>query len=359
MNALTKESILDSLRTVKDPDLQRDIVSLGMVKDIVLQGNRVSVRVELTTPACPLKEQIKQDVVRAVTGVEGVKEVSVEMTANVRSAPSLLPQSSPSGIRNVVAVGSGKGGVGKSTVCVNLAVALAQTGAKVGIMDADIYGPNIPLMLGIPQDRKPGVTEEEKIVPLEAYGLKAISMGMLVASDAPMIWRGPMLHSAVTQFLQKVEWGELDYLLVDLPPGTGDVQLSLVQTVSVAGAVVVTTPQEVALMDVRKAIAMFKKTNVPILGVVENMSAFACPHCGKETPIFSHGGGRESAKKWEVPFLGEIPIDPRIREGGDSGRPLVLAYPDSPAAKQFTAVAGVLAQQISIHALGVEPCQKS
>ncbi len=348
MTTLTKERILESMRTVKDPDLQRDIVSLGMVKEVGIHDGKVSISVELTTPACPLKEQIKQDVQRAVAALEGVKEVSVQMTANVRRSPTLLPQSNPTGIKNVIAVASGKGGVGKSTVCVNLAVALAQTGAKVGVMDGDIYGPNVPLMLGIPTDRKPEVTEDEKIVPIEAQGLKVISMGLLVAPESPMIWRGPMLHSAVTQFLQKVEWGELDYLLVDLPPGTGDVQLSLIQTVSLAGAVVVTTPQEVALMDVRKAIAMFQKTNVPILGVVENMSSFACPHCGKETPIFSHGGGRESAEKWGVPFLGEIPIDPRIREGGDTGRPLVTAYPDSSAAKQFVAVAGVLAQQVSI-----------
>jgi ATP-binding protein involved in chromosome partitioning len=350
METLTKEKILESIKVVKDPDLHRDIVSLGMVKEIGIDDGKVSVHVELTTPACPLKEQIKTDVEKAVAMLEGVKGVTVQMSANVRRGPSLLslPSSAPTGIKNVIAVASGKGGVGKSTVCVNLAVALERTGARVGLMDGDIYGPNIPLMLGIPRDQKPEVSPEEKIIPLEAYGLKVISMGLLVPPDTPMVWRGPMLHSAVTQFLQKVDWGELDYLLVDLPPGTGDVQLSLVQTVSVTGAVIVTTPQEVALMDARKGIAMFQKTQVSILGIVENMSTFACPHCGKETPIFSQGGGKDAAEKLKVPFLGSIPIDPRVREGGDGGRPIVVAFPDSPAAKQFVAVAGVLAQQVSI-----------
>jgi len=336
------------MKGVKDPDLHRDIVSLGMVKEVGIEGGRVSIHVELTTPACPLKEQIKQDVEKAVRALEGVKEVSVQMSSNVRRAQSVLPAGTPAGIKNVIAVASGKGGVGKTTVCVNLAVALASTGAAVGLMDGDIYGPNVPLMLGIPPDERPRVTEDEKIVPIEALGLKVISMGVMVPPETPMVWRGPMLHSAVTQFLQKVEWGELDYLLVDLPPGTGDVQLSLVQTVSVTGAVIVTTPQEVALMDVRKGIAMFQKTHVPILGVVENMSSFICPHCGETTPIFSQGGGKQVAQKLDVPFLGEIPIDPRIREGGDRGKPMVIAYPDSPAARQFQAVAGVLAQQVSI-----------
>lgn len=348
MATLTREKILESIKVVKDPDLHRDIVSLGMVKEIEINGGKVSVHVELTTPACPLKDQIKQDVEKAVATLEGIKEVSVEMTSSVRRAPNLLPTGTPSGIKNVVAVASGKGGVGKSTVCVNLAIALAQTGAKVGLMDGDIYGPNVPLMLGIPPDERPKITADEKIVPIEVYGLKVISMGVMVPPETPMVWRGPMLHSAVTQFLQKVDWGELDYLLVDLPPGTGDVQLSLVQTVSVTGAVIVTTPQEVALMDVRKGIAMFQKTNVSILGVVENMSTFICPHCGEETPIFSKGGGRQVAEKLGIPYLGEIPIDSRIREGGDRGKPIIVASGDSPAAKQFHAVAGVLAQQVSI-----------
>jgi len=348
MALLTKERILESIKVVKDPDLHRDIVSLGMVKDVKIDGGKVSVQVELTTPACPLKEQIKQDVQKAVGGLEGVQEVSVQMSSNVRQGPVLSTQGTPAGIRNVIAVASGKGGVGKTTVCVNLAVALARTGARVGLMDGDIYGPNVPLMLGIPKDARPSVTPDERLNPIEAYGLKTISMGLLVAPETPMVWRGPMLHSAVTQFLQKVDWGELDYLFVDLPPGTGDVQLSLVQTVSVTGAVIVTTPQEVALMDVRKGIAMFQKTNVPILGIVENMSSFICPHCRQETSIFSNGGGKEASEKLGVPFLGEIPIDPRIREGADAGRPVVITQPDSEAAKQFVQVAGILAQQVSI-----------
>ncbi len=353
METLTKEQVLQSIKVVKDPDLGRDIVSLGMVKEIAIEGGKVSVQVELTTPACPLKEIIKEDVRKAVAAIQGVKEVSVVMSANVRRGPSLLvKETAPTGIKNVIAVASGKGGVGKSTVCVNLAIALAQTGASVGLMDADIYGPNVPLMMGIPSDKRPSVTEDEKIIPIEAYGLKVISMGLLVPPETPMVWRGPMLHSAVTQFLQKVDWGELDYLMVDLPPGTGDVQLSLVQTVSVTGAVIVTTPQEVALMDARKGIAMFQKTNVPILGVVENMSAFICSHCGEETPIFSEGGGKRVAEKLNVPFLGAIPIDPRIRQGGDEGKPIVISHSDSPAAKQFVQAAGVLAQQVSIAVLG-------
>lgn len=348
MATLTRERVLESMKEVKDPDLHRDIVSLGMVKEVGVAGGKVSIHVELTTPACPLKEQIKQDVEKAVRALEGVREVSVEMTSNVRRAPGLLPAGALPGIKNVIAVASGKGGVGKTTVCVNLSLALARAGAKVGLMDGDIYGPNVPLMLGIPPDLRPEITSDEKIVPIEASGLKVISMGVMVPPETPMVWRGPMLHSAVTQFLQKVDWGELDYLLVDLPPGTGDVQLSLVQTVSVTGAVIVTTPQEVALMDVRKGIAMFQKTKVPILGIVENMSAFICPHCSKETLIFSQGGGKQVAEKLGVPYLGEIPIDPRIREGGDRGKPMITAYPDSPAAKQFQAAAGVLAQQVSI-----------
>lgn len=349
MLTLTKDEILTALRAVQDPDLHRDIVSLGMVKGVEMEGGRVSVHVELTTPACPLKEQIKEEVKRIVSNLDGVKEVSVLMTSNVRPAPpGLSSRGVLPGIKNVIAVASGKGGVGKSTVSVNLAVALAQSGAQVGLMDGDIYGPNVPLMLGISPDRKPGVTEDEKLIPIEAYGLKIISMGVLVPPESPMVWRGPMLHSAVTQFLQKVAWGELDYLMVDLPPGTGDVQLSLVQTVAVTGAVIVTTPQEVALMDARKAIAMFQKTNVPIFGIVENMSAFVCPHCIQETPIFGHGGGRKVAEKLGFPFLGEVPIDLRVREGGDAGEPVVARYPDSPASKQFVAVAGVLAQQVSI-----------
>lgn len=344
----TKEEILDSLRSVKDPDLGQDIVSLGMVKEVDLQRKKVFIRVELTTPACPLKEKIKGEVRQAASSVEGIDEVEVEMTSRVRPARPFDEKGTLPGIKNVIAVASGKGGVGKSTVCVNLAVALSKAGARVGLMDADIYGPNVPLMMGIPPDEKPGVTPDEKLIPIEKFGLKVISMGLLVPPEAPMVWRGPMLHSAVTQFLKKVEWGELDYLLVDLPPGTGDVQLSLVQSVTVTGAVIVTTPQEVALLDVRKGIAMFQKTNVPILGIVENMSSFICPHCEKETPIFSQGGGRAVAEKLGVPFLGEIPIDPRIREGSDSGNPMVLAIPDSPAAIQFMHAAGFLAQQTSI-----------
>jgi len=255
------------------------------------------------------------------------------------------------GIKNIIAVASGKGGVGKSTTSVNLAVALQQKGARVGLMDADVYGPNIPQMLGI--TAQPEVSEDKRIQPPSAYGIKVISMGMLVAPDQPIIWRGPMLHGAVQQFMRDVAWGELDYLVVDLPPGTGDVSLSMAQSVPVAGAVVVTTPQSVSVSDVRKAVAMFRQLNIPILGVVENMSTFVCGHCGQRTDIFGHGGGARMAEEMSIPFLGEVPIDTRVREGGDTGQPIVAAVPDSPAARGFESVAGRVAAQLSIQAMKV------
>jgi ATP-binding protein involved in chromosome partitioning len=267
------------------------------------------------------------------------------MTANVRARGGFSRQELP-GIRNIVAVGAGKGGVGKSTTAVNLAVALRRKGARVGLMDTDVYGPNIPQMLGV--SAQPEVTEDRKMVPPEAHGVKIISMGMLVPPDQPVIWRGPMLHGAVQQFMRDVAWGELDYLVVDLPPGTGDVSLSMAQSVPVAGAVVVTTPQGVSVSDVRKAVAMFRQLNIPVLGAIENMSWFECPHCGEKTEIFGRGGGERMASELMIPFLGAVPIDTRVRSGGDEGQPIVVAAPDAPAARAFIEVAGKVAAQVSI-----------
>ncbi len=321
----TKEKIFESLKRVRDPELARDIVTLGMVKEVGVDAGNVFIHLEVTSPKSEVREKIRNEVKSCVASLEGVGDVTVQVSSPTRQGPAFSPKGAIPGVRHVIAVASGKGGVGKTTVAVNLALALARQGQKIGLMDADIYGPNVPLMLGVPAGTRPHATEDERIVPLVIQGLKMISMGVLIPPDQPMIWRGPMLHSAVTQFLQKVDWGELDFLLIDLPPGTGDVQLSLVQTAPLAGAVIVTTPQEVALMDVRKGIAMFRKTNVPILGVIENMTG----------EIFGKGGGERTASELQVPYLGEIPLDRRIREGGDSGRPVVAADPESAVAQAF------------------------
>jgi ATP-binding protein involved in chromosome partitioning len=348
--SVTQEQILSVLRTIQDPDLHKDIVSLGFVKDVRIEGGAVDFTIELTTPACPVKDQMKAEAEQKVAGLPGVDVARAKMTAEVRARGGFGRQAVP-GIRNIVAVGAGKGGVGKSTTAVNLAVALARKGARVGLMDTDVYGPNIPQMLGI--TAQPRVSEEKRIVPPEAHGIKAISMGMLVPPDQPVIWRGPMLHGAVQQFMRDVEWGELDYLVVDLPPGTGDVSLSMAQSVPVAGAVVVTTPQGVSVSDVRKAVAMFRQLNIPVLGVIENMSYFVCGHCHERTEIFGHGGGAQMAKDLGIPFLGEVPIDTRVRSGGDEGAPIVVAAPDAPAAQAFTDLAGRVAAQVSIQAMRV------
>jgi ATP-binding protein involved in chromosome partitioning len=342
--SVTTEQVLEVLRTVKDPDLHKDIVSLGFVKDVKIAGGEVDFVVELTTPACPVKDDLKREAEEKVKALPGVSVARAEMTANVRARGGFGRQVVP-GIRNIVAVGAGKGGVGKSTTAVNVALALARKGARVGLMDADVYGPNTPQMLGI--TAQPEVGENKRMIPPQAHGLKVISMGMLVPPDQPIIWRGPMLHGAVQQFMRDVEWGELDYLVVDLPPGTGDVSLSMAQSVPVAGAVVVTTPQGVSVSDVRKAVAMFRQLNIPVLGVVENMSYFVCGHCDERTEIFGHGGGARMAEDLGIPFLGEVPIDTRVRSGGDEGQPIVAAAPDAPAAKAFADVASRVAAEIS------------
>jgi len=343
---LEQAAVLEALKVVKDPDLHRDIVSLGFIKDLTIDGGKVAFTIELTTPACPVKDQMRDQARAAVQQLPGVTAVDVAMSARVREAVGGDGgrQSLP-GVKNVIAVGAGKGGVGKTTVAVNLALALARSGGKVGVIDADIYGPNVPIMLGMKTQL---TTDGEKIMPAEKYGLQVISMGFLTGDDAPIIWRGPMLHGALQQFFREVKWVDLDYLVVDLPPGTGDVALSLSQTVPVAGAIVVTTPQQVSLADSRRAMAMYKKLNIPPLGIIENMSYFACPSCGHEADIFGHGGGEQMAAELGVPFLGRIPIYQPIREGSDTGVPLIISEPDSPAARAFIAAAERTAAQVSI-----------
>ncbi len=342
---ITKEQVLDALKSVMDPDLKRDVVSLGFIKDLQIEGGRVSFIMELTTPACPLKEQLKTAAEQAVRGIAGVSEVQVEVTSKVSAHRVQMEEEILPGVRNIVAIASGKGGVGKSTVCVSLAVALARTGARVGLLDTDIYGPSIPIMMGVKEQPE---LKGQKLIPIIRYGVKLMSIGFLISEDTPLIWRGPMVMKAVEQLLMDVDWGELDYLMIDLPPGTGDVQLTLAQKVPMTGAVIVTTPQDVALLDVVRGISMFKKLNVPILGIIENMSFFQCPHCGERTEIFSHGGGEVASRKLEVPFLGEVPIDLKTRTGGDTGRPVVIEDPESGQSKIFMKIAEQIASRISM-----------
>ena len=346
VSTLSESAVLDALKVVTDPDLGRDIVSLGFVRNLAIDGGAVSFTIELTTPACPVKDQMRDQACAAVSALEGATTVEVEMTASVRSAVAPGAARAPiPGVRNVIAVGAGKGGVGKTTVAVNVAVALARYGGRVGMIDGDVYGPNLPIMLGLDTQLS---TDGKKIAPAEKHGIRVVSMGFLAAGGAPIIWRGPMLHGVVRQFFQDVRWGELDYLVVDMPPGTGDVALSLTQTVPVSGAIVVTTPQTVSLADSRRAVGMYRKLDVPALGVVENMSYFACPGCGHESDIFGRGGGNAVADELGVPFLGQIPLYEPIRVGGDGGLPIVLSEPDSPAARAFVHVAERAAAQVSI-----------
>jgi ATP-binding protein involved in chromosome partitioning len=324
-----------------DPELRKDLVSLNMIKDIAIKGSEVAFTVELTTPACPLRTQIQKDAENAVLAIDGVDAVKVTMGAKVPEDKKITDLD----IKNIIAVGSGKGGVGKSTVAVNLAVALAQCGAKVGLMDADIYGPNVPMMMGV--DVLPPTPKGKKIQPAEAFGVKVMSIGFMVNTGQPLIWRGPMLHSAIKQFLMDVDWGDLDYLIVDLPPGTGDVQLSLVQTVPLSGGVIVTMPQKVSFDDAARAVSMFKKMDVTILGIVENMSYLEMPD-GSLRRLFGEGGGEQLAGMAGVPLLANIPIDEYVREGGDNGKPVVVAEPESPAGLALTALAESVAARMSV-----------
>jgi ATP-binding protein involved in chromosome partitioning len=343
---VTEAAVLDALKVVTDPDLHRDIVTLGFIKNLKVDRAQVSFTIELTTPACPVKDQMRDQARAAVMRVPGVSGVDVQMSARVREAVGGDGTRSPiAGVKNVIAVGAGKGGVGKTTVAVNLAISLAKCGGRVGLVDADIYGPNVPIMLGMKAQL---ITDGQKIVPAEKFGLQVISMGFLTSDDAPIIWRGPMLHGALQQFFREVRWTDLDYLVVDMPPGTGDVALTLSQTVPVAGAIVVTTPQQVSLADSRRAVAMYKKLNIPPLGIIENMSYFACPSCAHESDIFGHGGGEQMAGELGVPFIGRIPIYQPIREGGDSGVPLTISEPDSTASRAFMAAAELMAAQVSL-----------
>ncbi len=341
----TLAQLEDALARVEDPELHRPLMQLGMLKNLRVEGAVARMRVVLTTPACPMKDRIEREIAAAVVGrVPGIESVELEWDADVSRTRGVAGRAEVPGVRNVVAVSAGKGGVGKTTVAVNLAFALQRTGARVGLLDADIYGPNVPIMLGLTE--RPG-SAGERIRPLDRSGLQVMSIGTIVDPDRPVIWRGPMLVNALRQFLFDVAWDELDYLVCDLPPGTGDVQLTLAQSIPLSGGVIVTTPQDVSLADVTKGIAMFRQLRVPVLGVIENMSGFRCPHCGEVTDVFGRDGGRELALRLELPFLGAIPLDPRIRLGGGAGEPLVLARPDGEEAQVFHAIASQLAAQVS------------
>lgn len=343
---ITQEIVTRALSQVQEPELHKDLVTLNMIRDLSIQENIVGFTIVLTTPACPLKHQIEREARQAVKSIPGVSQVNIKMDASVpgdgRQRGLLkLP------IRNAIAIASGKGGVGKSTVAVNVAVVLAQSGARVGLLDADIYGPNIPTMMGV--NRLPQ-TQGDKIVPASAYGVKLMSIGFLVKPDQPLIWRGPMLHSAIRQFLTDVEWGELDYLIIDLPPGTGDAALSLAQSLPLSGGIIVTLPQLVSLEDARRGLEMFRQLEIPLFGVVENMSYLELPN-GTRMEIFGAGGGEKLATEAGVPFIGHIPMEPSVRQGGDTGKPVVVSNPDSTAARALRHVAEDLASKISVAAI--------
>lgn len=354
-----RDEVLAALRTVEDPELHRDLVSLGMVKDLVVGEHRIYLTIVLTTPACPLKETIARDVTAAIGRVRPGVPVEIAWGAQVRSshAPATgTGQALVPGVRNVVLVASGKGGVGKSTVAANLATALAADGARVGLLDADIYGPSIPTMFRV--EARPESRDGKSIEPISVYGITLMSIGFFVPPEKAVVWRGPMVSGAILQFLRDVSWGELDYLVCDLPPGTGDAQLTFAQQLQVTGAVIVSTPQDVALTDVVRAKGMFDTVHVPVLGMVENMSFFECDGCGKRHEIFSHGGARAAAERFGVPFLGEVPIELAVRETGDAGCPVVVSRPDTPAARAFRDVARKVAARISVlHADAAEKAQ--
>ncbi len=350
---VTEDTVLTALRKVQDPDQRQDIVSLGLVKGLTIDAGRVAFTLEFAGQSAHAKIEVHSEARRAVAGLPGVSEVKVAMGSRAaaarpaqhgqHAAPAAPQQDLIPDVKHTLAVSSGKGGVGKSTVAVNLALALRDAGATVGLVDADVYGPNIPIMMGA--RGRPGMFEN-RIIPVHAYDVKIISIGFFVKEGDPVVWRGPMIHTAIQQFLRDVEWGQLDYLIFDMPPGTGDAQLSLSQVIPLSGVVMVTTPQDVSLLDVRKALAMFRKMNVPLLGVVENMAGFACPHCRHVTPVFGEGGGARLAAEFAVPLLGSVPLDPEIREGGDTGAPIVVAHPESPQAEAFRKVAGAVVDRL-------------
>jgi len=346
MPVLNKAVVLDALRVVQDPDLHKDIVALGFVKNLNIADGSVSFAIELTTPACPVKDLMHEQARVAVSALPGVSKVDITMTASVRAGGRPEGGKEPvEGVKNIIAVGAGKGGVGKTTLSVNLAAALAARGSRVAIIDGDLYGPNVPIMLGIKTRLE---TDGKKIVPAERFGIQAVSMGFLTDDDSAVIWRGPMLHGAIQQFFRDVRWDNVDYLIVDMPPGTGDVALSLSQAVPVAGAVLVTTPQTVSIADTRRAVQMYRKLNIPTLGLIENMSHFVCPGCGRDSDIFGKGGGERLANELVVPFLGDIPLYEPVRQAGDDGVPIVISAPQSPPALAIMAAAERVAQQVSI-----------
>jgi ATP-binding protein involved in chromosome partitioning len=349
---LTEEKVLDVLKTVRFPGLSRDIVSFGFVKDLSVGGGNVAFRLEITTESPRAAEEIQREATEKLRALAGVSAVTIRLEVKPPGPPpprgaagvpppraDILPE-----VAFTVAVASGKGGVGKSTVAANLALALERLGRRVGLMDSDIYGPSQQMMMGISE--KPYVNEANQIVPIERYGVRVMSLGFLMDVDQPVIWRGPMVMKAVEQFLQDVAWGKLDFLIIDLPPGTGDAQLTLTQKIHLAGAVIVTTPQDVSLIDARKGLAMFQKVNVRVLGIVENMSYYVCPKCGHREEIFKHGGGRKTAESLHVPFLGEIPLDPKVVIGGDEGRPIVAADPQSPVTEAYLRIAEEIVRQL-------------
>jgi ATP-binding protein involved in chromosome partitioning len=346
MPLITESAVLDALRPIVDPDFGKSIVDLGFVKNIRIDGARIAFDIELTTPACPVKAEFERSARERVAALAGVEEVAVTMTANTRGrAPQPQAEVLP-GVRNTLAVASGKGGVGKSTVALNLALSLAKSGAAVGVLDADVYGPSLPLLTGVHGRPR---AEERRIHPHEAAGLKLMSMGFFIDDNSPVIWRGPMVHGLIRQFLTDVDWGELDYLVIDMPPGTGDAALTLTQMAPLSGALIVTTANDLSLIDARKGLVMFEKVNVPVLGIIENMSYFTPPDLpDRKYRIFGQGGGKRTAEELGVAFLGEIPIDPRIVEGGDKGRPIVLDAPDSEAARVFAELAGVVARKLAV-----------
>jgi ATP-binding protein involved in chromosome partitioning len=348
MNKPSRDQVMQMLATVNDPEIHQDLVKLKMVKDVTVDGGRVSVHITLTTPACPLKDQITKEITEAVRSIDGVESVEVEFSAEVRGPTGRA--GTLKDVKNIIAVGAGKGGVGKSTAAVLLSLGLHREGAKVGLMDADVYGPSIPTMLGV-EGTKPAV-RGELILPTEASGIKIMSIGFMVERDKPLIWRGPMVHGVVKQFLEQVEWGELDYLIVDLPPGTGDVPLTLAQLIPMTGSVVICTPQDIALIDARRAVMMYNQLNVACLGIIENMSFYICPSCGHRDEIFDHGGARVAAKELGVPFLGAIPLNTRIRTYADAGEPgkIFNETPDQ-ISKAINEVVRATAGQISVRNL--------
>lgn len=358
--AVTEAQVLAQLRRIEDPDLHRDIVSLGFVKNLQLQDGEISFDIDLTTPACPVRDQMEASARQYVGSLPGVKNVKVKLTSSARGVGLSNLGENLRGVSQIVAVASGKGGVGKSTVAVNLAVALSQAGAKVGILDADVYGPSIPGMVGIPvNENGPAVQPDKSLKPEERFGIKLMSMGLLTTKETPVVWRGPMATKLVQQFLGAVEWGQLDYLLLDLPPGTGDIQLTIAQSVPLSGAVVVTTPQDVAAHVAERGARMFPKLNVPILGVVENMSHYACPECGHQAHIFQQGGGQRAAELLGAPLLGEIPLEEAIAAGGDQGEPILLHDPESPAAKSYREVAQRLVRRVSTVGFQLRAAEKA